>query len=98
MLFCGLAARCGHAGTVASSGIDWVRTADGWQPRRVVEARRPAAPPTLHPATVAAFELIASLLALTAFPASVRRAAVSRTAPAKHLPRRLSALAPVRAD
>jgi hypothetical protein len=37
----------------------------------VVEARRPAAPPTLHPATVAAFELAASLLVLAAFPTRV---------------------------
>jgi hypothetical protein len=98
MLFCGLVGRCGHAGTVASSGINWVRTAGGWQPRRVVEARRPAAPPTLHPATVAAFELIASLLALAAFPASARRTAVNRKASANHLPRRLSALAATGAD
>ena len=73
MVVCGLASSCGHAGTVASSGINWVRTVDGWQPRRVVEARHPAAPPTLHPATVAAFQLAASLLALWAFPARARR-------------------------
>jgi hypothetical protein len=70
---------------VASSGIDWVRTAEGWQRRRVVEARRPAAPPTLHPVTVAAFELAASLLVLTAFPTRAATQRSSRVAPLSQL-------------
>ncbi len=81
----GLAGACGQCGTVASSGIDWVRTAEGWQRRRVVEARRPAEPPTLHPATVAAFELAASLLVLAAFPTRVGTRGLSRVAPLSQL-------------
>jgi hypothetical protein len=95
IVFCGLVGLHGHAGTVASSGINWVRTVDGWQPRRVVDARRPAAPPTLHPTTVAAFQLMASLLALTAFPTRVQRMKGACLQRATHLPWRLAARAAV---
>ena len=53
---------------------DWVRTADGWESRRVVEPYRPLAPPAVHPGVIAGFQLLASLLVLAAFPASARTA------------------------
>ena len=56
---------------VGRPGDDWVRTADGWQSRRVLEAE-PSAPPTeVHPAVVAGLQLGMSLFCLIAFPSRV---------------------------
>jgi hypothetical protein len=67
--------RCERAaGIAARSGSDWLRTVDGWEHRRTIEASGPAAPLELHPATVAAFQLVASLLVLVAFPERVKPA------------------------
>jgi len=58
---------------------DWVRTADGWESRVVLEPYEAPSPPAIHPAVIAAFQLLASLFFLAAFPARVsvvaRRAA-----------------------
>ena len=58
---------------------DWVRTIDGWESRAVLEPYDPPTPPAVHPAVIAAFQLLASLFFLAAFPARVsivsRRAA-----------------------
>ena len=57
-----------HGAGVTSN--DWVRTADGWESRLVLEP--PTAPaPQVHPALVAAFQAGASLFCLLAFPARV---------------------------
>jgi hypothetical protein len=51
-----------------AGGADWVRTADGWEPRAALTAKPLSRPLTLHPALVAAFQMGASLLVLLAFP------------------------------
>jgi hypothetical protein len=56
----------------AAHATDWVRTVDGWESRRVVEAYERSAPLAVHPAVIAGFQLLASLLFLAAFPASVK--------------------------
>jgi hypothetical protein len=59
---------------------DWVRTADGWEPRDVLESYEAPSPPAVHPVVIAAFQLLASLFVLAAFPArvsAVRRSAVT---------------------
>ena len=67
---------------------DWIRTADGWESRSVVQPQhRMAPPPPLHPVVIAGFQLLASLLFLAAFPASVRSLApvAARNLPRGHL-------------
>lgn len=57
--------------SVHSTGPDWVRTVDGWEPSIVLMSDPDAAtPPALHPLLVASFQLTASLFALLAFPAA----------------------------
>jgi hypothetical protein len=60
-----------QAGGVSPGAKDWVRTADGWESRHVVQARPRMAAPALHPGLVAAFQLGASVFCLLAFPAQV---------------------------
>lgn len=56
---------------VGRPGDDWVRTADGWQSRRVLAAEPFAPPPVVHPAVVAGLQLGMSLFCLIAFPSRV---------------------------
>lgn len=49
----------------------WIRTADGWEPRRALADDAPATRAVPHPAIVATFQLVASLYFLGAFPARV---------------------------
>ena len=60
---------------------EWVRTVDGWEPRRVLIREAPAVSRQVHPGLVAAFQAGASALALIAFPARVAivRAPAERT-------------------
>jgi hypothetical protein len=60
-----------RAASVAEAS-DWVRTADGWEVRQVVEPYEPSAPPPVHPAVIAGLQLGASLFFLVAFPTRVR--------------------------
>ena len=60
-----------RAASVAEAG-DWVRTADGWEVRAVIEPYEPSVPPPVHPAVIAGLQLGASLFFLVAFPARVR--------------------------
>ena len=60
-----------RAASIAEAS-DWVRTADGWEVRAVIEPYEPSAPPPVHPAVVAGLQLGASLFFLVAFPARVR--------------------------
>ena len=54
----------------APVGTKWRRTASGWQRvERVLPQAEPITPTTLHPATVAVFQLLASVLALSMLPA-----------------------------
>lgn len=46
---------------------DWRRTAQGWQRRSLWPELQPVRQPRLHPLNVAAFEVLASFLALLAF-------------------------------
>ena len=63
-----------------STGTDWIRTVDGWEPSIVLELDPGSATlPVLHPLLVASFQLIASLFALLAFPAA-KAVAEGRTA------------------
>jgi hypothetical protein len=55
----------------AAHATDWVRTVDGWEPRRVIEPFELSAPSAVHPAVIAGFQLLASLFFLAAFPARV---------------------------
>jgi hypothetical protein len=63
----------------AACAADWIRTADGWESREVLAPYEAPAPQAIHPAVVAGFQLLASLLVLAAFPAraSVVRSRVS---------------------
>jgi hypothetical protein len=67
------------AGDTAYAG-DWVRTADGWETRDVIEPYEAPAPPAVHPVVIAGFQLLASLFFLAAFPPRVTL--VRRTAAA----------------
>jgi hypothetical protein len=60
-----------RAASVAEAS-DWVRTADGWEVRQMVEPYEPSSPPPVHPAVIAGLQLGASLFFLLAFPARVR--------------------------
>jgi hypothetical protein len=60
-----------RAASVAEAS-DWVRTADGWEVRAVIEPHEPSVPPPVHPAVIAGLQLGASLFFLIAFPARVR--------------------------
>jgi hypothetical protein len=60
-----------HAAGLSGGPTDWVRTADGWESRTAVEPYEVSAPPAVHPAVIAAFQLGASLFFLVAFPARV---------------------------
>ncbi|MBA3483674.1 MAG: hypothetical protein H0T51_17840 [Pirellulales bacterium] len=60
-----------RAASVAEAS-DWVRTADGWEVRQMVEPYEPSVPPPVHPAVIAGLQLGASLFFLVAFPARVR--------------------------
>jgi hypothetical protein len=46
---------------------EWIRTTYGWEPRRVLAATHRVREPSLHPATVAGFQLSASLTGLLLF-------------------------------
>lgn len=61
-----------RAASVAAEASDWVRTADGWEVRAVVEPYEPSVPPPVHPAVIAGLQLGASLFFLVAFPPRVR--------------------------
>jgi hypothetical protein len=67
-----------HSASDAAHAADWVRTADGWESRAVLEHYEAPSPPAIHPVVIAAFQLLASLFFLTAFPARV--SAVRRSA------------------
>jgi hypothetical protein len=67
----GWIARGERAASIAQAS-DWVRTADGWEVRLVVEPHEPSTPPPVHPAVIAGLQLGASLFFLIAFPARVR--------------------------
>jgi hypothetical protein len=62
----------GERAALVANASDWVRTADGWQVRQVLEPREPSAPPPVHPAVIAGLQLGASLFFLMAFPTRVR--------------------------
>ncbi len=51
----------------------WRRTRDGWERKERVVVTPPVAPPTLHPVTVALFQLLAAALALAALAPARRR-------------------------
>lgn len=51
---------------------DWVRTIDGWERRSALSVRTGPIVGNLHPATVASFQLSASLLCLAAYPTAAR--------------------------
>jgi hypothetical protein len=63
----------------AALGADWIRTADGWESRQVLQPFEYSAPPAVHPAVIAALQLLASAFFLAAFPARVGTAARSVT-------------------
>lgn len=67
----GLINRWERAPAAVAGRGDWVRTIDGWEPRRVLNRDIPPASRQVHPGLVAAFQLGASTLALVAFPARV---------------------------
>jgi hypothetical protein len=79
----------------AAHATDWVRTVDGWEPRRVVEPFELSAPPAVHPALIAGFQLLASRLFMAAFTARVnaRPALVSNGVLRTHLRRTASSVA-----
>ena len=60
-----------RAASVAEAS-DWVRTADGWEVRAVIEPYEPSVPPPVHPAVIAGLQLGASLFFLLAFHARGR--------------------------
>ena len=66
-----------------AEATDWVRTADGWEPRAVLTATPPSKPFPLHPGLVAAMQMGASLVVLLAFPG--RTAPVSSAASRRSL-------------
>lgn len=52
----------------------WIRTADGWEPRLVLEPQNPAPTlPAIHPGLVATLQVGVSLFFLLACPSRVRR-------------------------
>ncbi|MCA9258414.1 MAG: hypothetical protein KDA61_04395 [Planctomycetales bacterium] len=59
----------GNPREITAEPSPWVRTVDGWEPRSTLLRVHPPAIVDLHPATVASFQLCASLLCLAAFPA-----------------------------
>jgi hypothetical protein len=61
-----------------TAGSDWVRTADGWESRVVLEPQEESTGPPIHPGFLAALQLGVSVLFLLAFPSQVRELAVSR--------------------
>ena len=61
-----------------TAGSDWVRTADGWESRVVLEPQAESTAPTIHPGLLAALQLGVSVLFLLACPSRVRELAVSR--------------------
>jgi hypothetical protein len=70
-----------HPASNAAYGAEWVRTADGWESRDVLEPYQTPSPPAVHPLVIAAFQLLASLFFLTAFPARVSAVRRSRAEP-----------------
>jgi hypothetical protein len=60
-----------RTGADAAHAADWVRTADGWESRAVLDPYEPPAPPAVHPAVIAVLQLLASLFFLAAFPSRV---------------------------
>ena len=71
---------------------DWVRTADGWESRQVLELHGAAPAFNLHPGLVAAFQLGASILFLAAFPGRALPAAAPVEPPTRRpAPRRPTA-------
>jgi hypothetical protein len=87
----GWIARGERAASIAQAS-DWVRTADGWEVRLVVEPHEPSAPPPVHPAVIAGLQLGASLFFLVAFPPRVRVLPV-RVSDGAARPRRRAAVA-----
>jgi hypothetical protein len=65
---CVLINQAERAARAGAQRNDWVRTTDGWEPRRVLHPDITPPSPQVHPGLVAAFQLGASLLALVAFP------------------------------
>jgi hypothetical protein len=64
----------------APVGSKWRRTAGGWQRvEQVLPQTERATPTTLHPATVAAFQLLASVLALSMLPAGTSKRSTEPT-------------------
>ncbi|MCC6491985.1 MAG: hypothetical protein IT424_03080 [Pirellulales bacterium] len=53
-------------------GGEWIRTAQGWESRRVLAAAEIVRPPAVHPAVVAGLQLGASLFVLIALPSRVK--------------------------
>jgi hypothetical protein len=80
-----------RAASVAEAS-DWVRTADGWEVRQMVEPYEPSTPPPVHPAVIAGLQLGASLFFLVAFPPRVRVLPV-RVSEGAARPRRRAAVA-----
>jgi hypothetical protein len=74
-----------HSASDAAYAGDWVRTADGWESRDVLEPYEAPSPPAIHPVVIAAFQLLASLFVLAAFPA---RVSARRLSPAEPVLRR----------
>lgn len=77
-------ARAQQAAGQTHSPTDWIHTADGWESRSVLAAR-PAPLPAIHPGLIAAFELMASLLALATFPGQAKPIPNRRVARMPHL-------------
>jgi hypothetical protein len=77
-------ARAERAAGESGPLTDWIHTADGWESRSVLAARQ-APLPAIHPGLIAAFELMASLLALAAFPGRATPIPNRRVARMPHL-------------
>lgn len=60
------------------SAGEWVRTADGWEPREAVEPQEEFDAPPIHPGVLAAMQVGVSVMFLLAFPSRARELAVSR--------------------
>lgn len=70
----------GHTAPASESSVEdaWVRTVDGWERSSTLRVQQIFTPKTLHPFTVAGFQILASLFALFAFERNVSESPGSR--------------------
>ncbi|MCR4414927.1 MAG: hypothetical protein NUV77_21115 [Thermoguttaceae bacterium] len=80
-----LATELPSGSTATTHEPSWRRTRDGWERKERVVITPPVAPPTLHPVTVALFQVLAAALALAAL-APARRRSTGGTSPGAEAP------------